>query len=364
MSDVLLYAALKQQTEITQKSINFKDDAQLAFYTRPQVGGGGYSNFEFGTENACCPPIMRHWQRVLSPRICCCNELYTNRGFKVCSTVGNWRCGASCTFTVPAGVTRVQFQLWGPGGNTAQNCCCGGSPFGPSGAWAAFQMNTTPGCQYTICAGCALCCCSNQGGNLRACIGPSYINGYGICACAEGAQSDVGRWMMDIEARGFGDTSCGIPWSHSGGTDNSCAPNFCGSWSFCYDSGNECAYHQAAWSSRSWNDQCNVDQTVFCKKCYGINGMWPHMKVAPRGGDACMTGTCSVNTPVFGFEYCMMDNIQRGNACTCHGHCRQAVNGWLRIPGSGGFGSIVAGGCGANGGDHGRFGMACVTYIS
>ena len=38
----------------------------------------------------------------------------------VCDTSGYYRCGVCCLWTVPAGVTRAQFQLWGAGAGSGQ----------------------------------------------------------------------------------------------------------------------------------------------------------------------------------------------------------------------------------------------------
>lgn len=64
--------------------------------------------------------------------------------------------GQCCLFTVPAGVTDVQFQIWG-GGGASQSCqhgtCCSFSPPGGSGEYTYVRMRVTAGQTYTLCAG-------------------------------------------------------------------------------------------------------------------------------------------------------------------------------------------------------------------
>lgn len=64
--------------------------------------------------------------------------------------------GKSCTWKVPNGVTEVEFQIWGGGGNSAGcnslPCCSIGSP-GGNGEYTYVRMKVTPGDTYTICAG-------------------------------------------------------------------------------------------------------------------------------------------------------------------------------------------------------------------
>lgn len=93
--------------------------------------------------------------------------------------------GANCVWTVPDGVTSVTFELWGGGGGgPAARCCSGPISNGGGGGYAIRTIETTPGCQYTICAGASSCLSA-------ACLGcsgyPSYVTGSGIATtCASG----------------------------------------------------------------------------------------------------------------------------------------------------------------------------------
>lgn len=99
-----------------------------------------------------------------------------------------WTAGACCLWTVPAGATTVQFQIWGAGAGSGSWYCCGGSPFGSSGAYAIVQIPAVVGCQYTLCAGCAAMCCAWAWGGINPQDGcASYVSGYGLTGfCADG----------------------------------------------------------------------------------------------------------------------------------------------------------------------------------
>ena len=132
--------------------------------------------------------MVTNWEATLKPFV----ETRAN-GMKTCDTSGYYRCGSQCNWTVPSGVTNVQFQLWGPGGGTSSNCCCGGNPFGPSGAYAVVQMDVTAGDVYCLCGGCAYCCCGRQT-TPGICGTPTFISGPGLCICADSGISCYCHW--------------------------------------------------------------------------------------------------------------------------------------------------------------------------
>ena len=344
MSDVILYAALKENVKLQAELLEYCTSAGRIgtdFYSTPQLPGYPYINELGGTVSPTCPLIVRDWLTTLTPLV----ETNQPNGFKVCDTSGRWRCGSSCTWTVPSGVSRVQFQIWGPGGGTSNNCCCGGAPMGPSGAYSVVQMDVTPGEVYCLCGGCAYCCCAQQT-TPGICGGPSYVRGPGLCFCADSGRSCYCFWNEDIQS---GTCGCAIP--DPGGQ---CGPQGCSGWNFCWDSGNDDVLVCHAFSRSTWAVNCaDGSRNIIC---YGINGIYPHMYI-PNGS---LIGACTVNAPVFGFENCMCTDVW--NDVTCHGHCRQAANGFLRIPGAGGYSSRVHSNCNACGGDHGRMGMVCVSW--
>ncbi len=108
------------------------------------------------------------------------------------------RCGSSCSWTVPAGITRAGFQLWGGGGGSASGCCCGGHPGGSSGEFISVVMNVTPGEVYVLCNTCTYCCFGYHGGiqSTGAC---SFITGPGITTlCAQGGCGTLCSWSCSF----------------------------------------------------------------------------------------------------------------------------------------------------------------------
>lgn len=112
-----------------------------------------------------------------------------------CSRVTEFPCMGSCTWTVPSGVTRATFEIWGGGGGGAAKCCCAcyhSGPGGAGGGYARTSITVAPGATYSICVGgggmqcvggaCAYhwCCYGNPG-----CT--SYVTGTGLSNfCATG----------------------------------------------------------------------------------------------------------------------------------------------------------------------------------
>lgn len=347
MSDVILYAALKENARLTKEYTDSKlSTIPATYFTSPQSAGYPYVSAT-GAANPLCPTIVSLWEEALIPNI-----KTGTTGIKVCTTAGNWRCGFCCAFTVPAGVTRVQFQLWGPGGGTSQNCCCGGAPFGPSGAYALVQMNVTAGEIYTVCAGCAYCCCGTQT-TPGICGGPTWVTGPGLCVCADSGISCYCFWNADIQSTSCG---CAIPDPTSFG-GNSCSAHGCSGWNFCYDTFDDQTIVCHAFSRATWRVNCAGTGRNFL--CWGSNGLWPHMRVGGQGN--CLQDSCSFSTPVVGFQNCICAEYW-SSGVTCNPFCRAAVAGFLQIPGAGGYAGRVFGGCNACGGDHGRMGMVCISY--
>ena len=110
--------------------------------------------------------------------------------------------GQCCLFTVPSGITEVQFQIWGAGGGGSvcqHGTCCSFSPGGGSGEYTYIRMAATAGQTYTLCAGggtgicCGQCYCSTPGcasfvcGSNSTCIvacgGSSSLSTNGLYNC-------------------------------------------------------------------------------------------------------------------------------------------------------------------------------------
>lgn len=352
MADVILYAAVRENENLNRELLNIcscrsTSGVSSSFYTTPQAAGYPYTATT--TTNPQCPQIVIDWKCYLTPYV---NTICP--GFKVCDTSGFYRCGAVCTWTVPAGVTRVQFQIWGPGSSTSSNCCCGGAPFGASGAYAMVQMNVTAGNVYCLCAGCAYCCYASQ--TTPGLVGaPSFVCGPGLFFCADSGASCYDQWAQDIRASGYGQgsTGCGVPYF------DGCSASSCSGWNFCWDTSADDTVICHAFSRQTWNVICAGTGRCLC--CWGLNGVWPHITI---GSSGITTGTFTVAPPVFGFECCMC--IESATGTTCQGCNRAPGIGpgpLMCIPGAGGFGGWVNGGCNACGGDSGRMGMVCVTCI-
>jgi len=98
--------------------------------------------------------------------------------------------GASCSWTVPAGVTSIVIEMWGGGAGGTGNgncCCCNMGIPGGAGAYIAATIPTAGGCVYTVCAGaggshgCGAC------GSSVTCGQQSYVTGFNLSNfCAHG----------------------------------------------------------------------------------------------------------------------------------------------------------------------------------
>ena len=125
--------------------------------------------------------------------------------------------GCCCLWTVPTGVRRVFFEMWGAGGNGHGMCSTGRCQHyaGAQGGYYASKMiQTAPGCQYTICAAGTYPCEQNSCDGCHGCA--SYANGYNLsnfCAlggtggCANGSWNEAchstwGRCCVSPTAHG------------------------------------------------------------------------------------------------------------------------------------------------------------------
>lgn len=82
--------------------------------------------------------------------------------------------GCCCLWTVPAGITRVSFEMWGSGGiGQGARCCESAGTMSTGGSYAKTTIDTVEGCQYRICAGGSSDCNGCCGISPRA--QPSYV---------------------------------------------------------------------------------------------------------------------------------------------------------------------------------------------
>lgn len=131
----------------------------------------------------------------------------------------------SCTWVVPAGITRARFEVWGAGGGGGAHCCCDcyrNSYGGAGGGYSSVIISVSPGASYVACAGyggmvtavgsCTLhwCCQGGTGGT-------SYVQGTGLSGfCATGG--DPGNnYCYNHCGCGTGTVGCGY-----GGTITAC----------------------------------------------------------------------------------------------------------------------------------------------
>lgn len=346
MSDILIHAAIAENQKQMRKWVTDTVDPtglyDVDWYANNKhagwpIAGKNWKSFEHSN----CPIMVKCWKKYLSPIVKC----HTN-GFKVCETSGQFRCGTNCNWTVPAGVTSVQFQLWGPGGGNSGQCCCGGTPWGPSGSYMVSTVPVTPGQTYCLCAGCAYCCYADQ--TTPGLIGgPTWISGTnGYSVCAESAYSCVPQWNADVQST-VGH-SCQIP------SQDGCGPNSCSGWNFCWDSGDDNLYVPHAFASQTWyvlSAQGSVN--------YGLPSTYPSLCI----GSNLHCESCSFSAPVFGFEGCTCKGCSWASLCTGYGGCHyQASQGYQQIPGVGGYAGWACGGYNSGCGDAGGMGMICVSY--
>ncbi len=293
-------------------------------------------------------------------------------GFKVCDTSGFFRCGACCEWVVPAGVTCARFQIWGAGAQSGAAGCCGGSPFGGSGAYASVIIPVTQGNAYTLCAGCAFCCYSQQNtaGNSNGC--QSFVTGTGLTNfCAMGGIGSLCQELIDRNT--YYSQSTPIPnpgsWSYLGfalcGTGSSfCHPQVTTPYSYngCLTCGG--GFFASPWMIYQTEHSSALPYgSATCGTVFGIRGSYPEVCL----NLSCMCGYMK-NPPIYGYESSSQCCFCWSGATSCGGnYCSTSatfgsVTPSLQIPGSGGYGMQVSGACVAICGDSGRMGMVCVSF--
>lgn len=294
--------------------------------------------------------MVCNWKKFLTP-------ITSPRtyGFKVCDASGYFRCGGTCCWTVPTGVTEVQFQLWGHGSGNSGVCCCGGTPFGVTGSYAVATVPVTAGNGFCLYAGCAYCCYATQAtngvGSTETCVVDISVGNFSIVAF--GACGNYQTWCNSIPF-GVQMTNCGPP------SNDFCNPPSCSGWNFCWDSAADNVYVPHMFSCS------NVPR--FCCNCrpgvcaYAIPSIFPAICIGSSLSGLYRT----ISGPVFGFENCTctFDNsitpyaIENG-----YGGCYYAAQcGYQQIPAVGGYAGWTCAGSGSGQGDAGGMGMICVSW--
>ena len=367
--DVLQYTAFNQQVEY-QKQIREKEDCYRTL-VNDKVSSSGGSGLT-GTAGLVCwleniepcllwKPVNWANESVIGmPKYWDCIPTGSGwtGGIKVCDASGYYRCGCSCTWTVPAGVTCARFQLWGAGGASSASKNYGFSPFGSTGAYASAIIPVTAGCSYTICAGCAYCCYSSYGSTGRVSGCKSWVQGAGLCRfCAEGGQGTLRDRLamagVRCQAR-FTDQCC----TEAGGCLCQSGNYICNAQncSMCkgpmkFTAGS--MYHGCLTCPDLYTEAGLSENSVI----YGIRGIW-----SQYCHDYSQCGY-DIHPPIYGFE-------METQCCTCWttgsccGYCCGAYfgKGCLRYPSAGGWGTYMNSGSDASCGDAGKFGMVCISY--
>jgi len=351
--DVLAYSAFNQQVQLNQQVVAKTSclATKCSETAAQQAIASGASGMAVCWLRCIEPCLLREPHHV-ALWACIPGLTGATNGFKVCGTDNCFNYGRYCAWTVPAGVTMARFQLWGAGGGGSNARCCGGSPFGSTGAYASVIIPVTAGNSYNICSGCAYYCytqASNYGspqGRLPGC--PSYVVGVGLCNfCANGGQGRMGSWMA-----AYGKHS---PWRLSTINYGSAGPCFCCIGShYCYT--NSCA----TCGQIPYVPGATYFGTTTSSTCpsvvYGVRGMWPSICFDTNHyGHQC-------HAPIYGFESVSCCKQCWTSSTICAGGCKACL-GTLQVPGAGSWASITMGGCTCyNCGDHGRKGMVCVTF--
>ena len=264
------------------------------------------------------------------------------------SATGDLRCGADCIWTVPAGATKVQFQLWGAGGGTGGGMCCGGSPLGNTGAYATVIIDAVPGDEYVLCAACAFCCCGyctqsiNNRSDATRVQGPGVEN---LCATS-GYSGCISRNMSLLH-----ENNC-CRYRGAEATNDASGACICASGSnYCYD--NSCA-------TCSEIPYVVDPEVTFYGTENGLNGSWP-IGCFDTGHSGYFQGQ-----PVIGIDHTVQPNSDCKYTFTS-GHCcgrakGGACTGQRCYPGAGGmYAHTMSGNIGH--GDYGRGGMVRVSWI-
>ena len=261
-------------------------------------------------------------------------------------TSGYFRCGGCCLWTVPAGATKVRFELWGAGSGSGAPYCCGNYPWGPTGAYASVITTAVPGCQYTLCAGCAHSCTLTSGTSTDVSGCPSYVTGYGLTnLCAMGGCGELCHMMCFINP--------GQPYCRYEGPGQqywgSC---ICSGWSSCYSS--SCGTNGII--PRTFITDRTFYGTATTGTVYGI----PSMTSSDCFDNNNYGSICSpiVMLPNGTVSAASCDSYTSG---TCCGDRCQACSGYYLYPGMGGIWTHAMGGSYASGG-WGRTGMVKVSW--
>jgi hypothetical protein len=285
--------------------------------------------------------------------------------------------GGCCAWTVPSGVSVARFEMWGPGAPSAAGNCCGGAPWGGSGTFGTFTINVTPGCTYTLCAGCSVsycgyCCgCTNYWAANCYCSGaPTFVTGYGLSnICAPGGFTDLVQGMC-ARLCSYGicsatPTVLSNPASYASYT-NGCGLTICQCVTYCNPGSqptNGAVSPQADWNVTACGcfTNCNVlygkipmmhQGVVMDTNNYGAYLLLP---TYPKCGWYVSSSCCN---PIYAItEYSVSSGTCNACATSLQSSCC-----CYQAPGVGGAFSHMMGGSSGYYGDRGRNGFVKVIY--
>ena len=352
--DLLRYSALKEQGDVTSCA------PTLAAITGAVLGQLSPIQqsacwFAFKERLASAPWETGNWVGISNPPAG--TNITPGASNSLCVRDGTtWRCGVCCQFTVPAGASQARFQIWGAGAASGSGCCCGGSPFGGSGAFASIIIPVAAGDSYTLCAACAgSCYCAHGVQNNQGCA--SFVLGPRLCGfCAEGGCHGLVCWY-----------GCINPGRSGGGAriSTNCYAGACGP-SICNGGGDFCSYSCLNMGSSPITFTASPSTFFGCATngtpAQGLNGMWPCFGCVNTG-----FAFGSRHPPIYGFESVSQCTICSGGYGGFSGaggavQYRADNNNYMRFPGAGGAMTSPCGGCSVPNSDSGRFGMVCVTW--
>jgi len=435
MSDILVQAALREQALLTQELIEVQSNYANYAASKKATGYSGTAECDrISIESFAYTPSctlrwpdgynragfpVQDWLCFNNPldQIDAVNDVYCKtfgqftkprkNGLFLHETAWN-RCNSECLWTVPAGVNRVQIQMWGPGGGSSGVCCQGMGTGGPNGAYSVIEFNVTPGDTMCLCAGCAYCCYGDNSGP------PGQNNSYCTTVCYCDVAAGNGSLIMTAGSPDPHTCRWNCSWCNSFGWNNCCSMqlggrwgilnnmdvfmagcmcsfgenfscirgiNTCGScWGTCYqaDSTSMIPAHYDFFCGFCSNLAVNVDcRNTKNVKHYGVFASWPGFWL----GSSCCLGNGNSGTPTT-YHYQLptvgwpnswnivnpdggaMYGKAFGTTITCCSigcHSPMACHGHRKAPGVGGTGRFSRQ-PGYICGDFGRAGAICVSW--
>lgn len=198
---------------------------------------------------------------------------------------GRWNQGFCCNFQPPNGTTRLGLEIQAPGGPSKMVNCCGGSNWGPTGAYLGVVLNIDSDAgttDLTLCAGCSCCCKPYCCGYALYQSCPSYVcgtlNGNSICLRAN---SPIPVGCMEAKNRQL----------QSGNRCN-CSADLCqqfGNYGNCtgWDNYHICCNPQSHLHKKHWYSQC----------------------LCGSGGDTCGSSVCNESYNVCFMSRCKCQHV-------------------------------------------------------